>query len=61
MAQDRRDGVKVLWRSHLVWLGFEGSNPDMHLIASYRKLFVTCSCCSFLFLSITAPQVERKW
>ena len=41
-----RDGVKALWyHFHLVWLVFElGFHPYMHLF-SFRKLFVTCSCC----------------
>ena len=44
-----RDGVKVLWwRSHLVWLVFEGSILTcacFHL----AKLIVTCVCCLFVF------------
>ena len=44
-----RDGVNVLWyRSHLVWLDFEGSMPTcacFHL----ENFFVTCSCWFFFF------------
>ena len=40
MAQDVG---KVLWcHSHLVWLVFKGSRVSLF---SFRKLFVTCSCC----------------
>ena len=43
-----RDGVKVFWcHSHLVWLVFLGFHPYRHLF-SFRKFFVTCSCCFFL-------------
>ena len=46
-----RDGVKVLWcHSHLVWLFFLGFHPYMRLF-SFRKLFVTRSCCFFFFRS----------
>ena len=35
----RRDGVNVMWyRSHLVWLVFEGSIPCFH----QENFFVTC-------------------
>ena len=43
---------REVWKychSHLVWLVFEGSISYMHLF-SFRKLFVTCSCCFLFFI-----------
>ena len=42
-----RDGVKVLCRSHLICLFFEGSIPKCTRFCS-ENFFVTCFCCFFL-------------
>ena len=55
-----RDGVNVLWcRSHLVWLVFEGSIPTCACFHS-ENVFVTCSCCLFVFLIVFRMVREKR-
>ena len=55
-----RDGVNVLWCcSHLVWLVFEGSIPICTCFHS-ENLFVTCSCCLFVFYCFVEIAREKR-
>ena len=55
-----RNGVNVLWyRSHLVWLVFEGSIPTRACFHS-EIFFVTCSCCFVFLIEIVREKRDGK-